>query len=563
MRRFSFLAGLALAIPGMLSAQNTLDVQGVTYQVDTTFHAKVGPGTTQTSLKLTNTLDATVYPLVVHYVTIDRTAPNVSIRALKSGNKIASMSKTSTMAENASKNGINYFCGVNADFFTVYSSSDSKSMRGESFVGRPSYSCVVDGKVVKTSNGGQQFIVDTKGEPYIFRAYWYAGKATSGSKTTSFRGMDLGSPDNALTVYSPAYVSGTNVAAKDNKMVCEVTAKAVAGTNPMSATEPFKLEVTGTPSTAGDMTIPSDGYVISSRYKTSKKTQSGFNTAATDFVQGLKVGDIVEFTAVCRNGSASGATVIPQTIVSGNPKCLGNGQTLETLAERTDAKDRHPRTSIGYSKDKKNIIMMVIEGRRAGISVGVSTKMEADIMRYAGASEAMNLDGGGSSTLYTQSLGIRNHCTDTSGERAVTNAVYAVLDAPEDNEVAEISFADWRKDLNKNDTYLPVIYAFNKHGLMINKDFKGFTLSCEGGTVSADGKEFKALKDGVFGLKATYNGITTAIPVKIGTGAAVEGIEADVADANQKWYDLQGNPVNDITVPGVYVSSTGKKIIVK
>ena len=58
-----------------------------------------------------------------------------------------------------------------------------------------------------------------------------------------------------------------------------------------------------------------------------------------------------------------------------------------------------PRTAIGQRKDGI-VLFVVIDGRRAGHSIGISIKELADVMYKYGAYNACNLDGGGSSAMY-------------------------------------------------------------------------------------------------------------------------------------------------------------------
>jgi len=64
---------------------------------------------------------------------------------------------------------------------------------------------------------------------------------------------------------------------------------------------------------------------------------------------------------------------------------------------RTD--QRHPRSGIGISRDGRYLILMVIDGRNSEYSIGATLAEAAAWMRDLGAWTAMNLDGGGSSTL--------------------------------------------------------------------------------------------------------------------------------------------------------------------
>ena len=57
-----------------------------------------------------------------------------------------------------------------------------------------------------------------------------------------------------------------------------------------------------------------------------------------------------------------------------------------------------PRTAVGYTADGK-AILMVVDGRQGSVSAGVSLIELADVMIGLGATEAINLDGGGSSQM--------------------------------------------------------------------------------------------------------------------------------------------------------------------
>lgn len=90
---------------------------------------------------------------------------------------------------------------------------------------------------------------------------------------------------------------------------------------------------------------------------------------------------------------------------------------------------RHPRTIIGTTNKGKEVIMLVIDGRFKGKADGVSFKESATIARYLKMENVLNLDGGGSSTLWTKELGVvnypcDNHLFDHAGERTVSNIIY-------------------------------------------------------------------------------------------------------------------------------------------
>ncbi|MCO6024465.1 phosphodiester glycosidase family protein [Prevotella cerevisiae] len=110
---------------------------------------------------------------------------------------------------------------------------------------------------------------------------------------------------------------------------------------------------------------------------------------------------------------------------------LGSGPILMTDGIIPEFPDsiRHPRTIIGITNNGKDIIMVVIDGRFKGNADGMSYKECATIARYLKMKDVINLDGGGSSTLWTKTNGVINHPCDNhlfdhTGERKVSNIVY-------------------------------------------------------------------------------------------------------------------------------------------
>ncbi|MBP3383724.1 MAG: phosphodiester glycosidase family protein [Tidjanibacter sp.] len=91
---------------------------------------------------------------------------------------------------------------------------------------------------------------------------------------------------------------------------------------------------------------------------------------------------------------------------------------------------RHPRSFIGYKKNG-NVVMVTVDGRHPGQADGENLTEMSFISRILGMDESINLDGGGSATLWVEGYGVCNHPSDNKkfdheGERIVTNAIVAV-----------------------------------------------------------------------------------------------------------------------------------------
>ena len=491
----SFLLSAVAAFTAV--AGNVWSIQGTEYTVDTLFHNQIGPGTTQTSLWFRNA--ATLDALRVFYTTMDMTNPYLSLRGVCATDKLAGNEKISGMAERKSKPGARYMVGVNGDFFYT----NGTTSRGVSTVGTPYGSTIVDGVIYRARNNAKEyknFVVATDGSLYA-DPFFFSGSivAADGSQATvgginTYSGEVPASNVDKVTIYNDLYYghswhwNGWEVLA------------VVADGEKFETAKPFKMRIVSAPTGDGDMTIPEGHYVLHGQ------------GAASSFIQNLKEGDEVTVTL---SWTAKGKSVEPYQIVTGNPKILEDGVTLQSEADRGDANTRQPRAAIGYSDGGKKAYFMVVDGR-SPISSGVRTTWLADIMRYAGATDGINMDGGGSAVLYTSTLGIRNHPSDGT-ERADGNAFYVVSSAPDDSTIASIRFVDFSLKFPKYGVYTPKFYGYNKYGMLVSQDVKGVKLSCDKslGNIIADSTFYAdaSVSEGM--LTATYEGMSVSEPVTI------------------------------------------------
>ncbi len=99
------------------------------------------------------------------------------------------------------------------------------------------------------------------------------------------------------------------------------------------------------------------------------------------------------------------------------------------FGDRGDMSSRNPRTAIGISADRRTLLFAVVDGRGRRASAGVNGQELAWLMGELGAWQALNLDGGGSSTMWLRGRGIVNRPSDGS-ERSVLNhvGVFAATD---------------------------------------------------------------------------------------------------------------------------------------
>ena len=120
-------------------------------------------------------------------------------------------------------------------------------------------------------------------------------------------------------------------------------------------------------------------------------------------------------------------------IVNGGPRLLRSGRVDITAAaegfhwpENPEfyyrfGGRRNPRTLAGVTEDG-HLLLVAVDGRRPGYSVGASFIESARIMQSLGADEAVNLDGGGSTTI-TIGAAVVNQPSDPTGERPIGDAI--------------------------------------------------------------------------------------------------------------------------------------------
>jgi hypothetical protein len=147
----------------------------------------------------------------------------------------------------------------------------------------------------------------------------------------------------------------------------------------------------------------------------------GSGRAASD-VAALRAGDIVRVVSRFTPDRGSIAS-----LVGGWPRIVRDGMNVAALADSVEgtkpgfSKARHPRSAVGISKDSATLYLVAVDGRQAW-SVGMSLDELASAMIALGAYQALNLDGGGSTSLVVGDS-VVNTPSDPTGERAVGDVI--------------------------------------------------------------------------------------------------------------------------------------------
>ncbi len=115
-------------------------------------------------------------------------------------------------------------------------------------------------------------------------------------------------------------------------------------------------------------------------------------------------------------------------VIGGGPILVQENEVVAASAPEREAigmdfvTARHPRTAIGIKEDGRTLVVAVIDGRQNSLSIGINLPDLGQWMLDQGCVVAMNLDGGGSSTLAVREE-VVNFPSDNTGPRLVSNAL--------------------------------------------------------------------------------------------------------------------------------------------
>lgn len=173
----------------------------------------------------------------------------------------------------------------------------------------------------------------------------------------------------------------------------------------------------------GNNPIPSDGFIISASGEAARKLEEVL-------ILNRNIKSSANFSDVPYDRRIEEIDKLSEMdVVGGLPQLIKDGKIDITWEQEKAAKafveNRHPRTAVAKLKDGK-FLMMTVDGRQPGVSVGMSLQELAEYLFSLGAVDAMNLDGGGSTTMFLDGK-VVNSPSDKEGERKIGDAILVTL----------------------------------------------------------------------------------------------------------------------------------------
>ena len=216
--------------------------------------------------------------------------------------------------------------------------------------------------------------------------------------------------------------------------------------------------------------IPEDGFVIATYGETAKQMME-------DFKKGNRVELDVEMDLDIE---------AVKMAVSGGAILLENGEIPEKFTANITGSN--PRTAIGLSEDGETLYLITVDGRQAS-SIGMTQKELAEFLKEKGIYNAMNLDGGGSTTMIGRKLGELAIKTINSPSgitlRKVTNAI-GVHNTSKTGSLANIVVKIPEENVFVNSKRKIEILGYDKYYNPVEVDFDDFDFEVDGAELNIE-----------------------------------------------------------------------------
>lgn len=209
---------------------------------------------------------------------------------------------------------------------------------------------------------------------------WSGQLVPSDLRPLTITGVNVERGEGDTVLYSDAYGPST----RTNRFGAELVLTVVEPPPPLLLGQTVLVEFVALTEGAGDSPIPRGGLVVSAH---------GDGAGALHELWARAEAGSVGRRALLRLDSASGLT----ESIGGSPILLRNGERWVADDGSGFVAGRHPRTIVGWRE--REVFLVVVDGRQPGYSVGLDLLEAADLMAGLGATDALNLDGGGSTTL--------------------------------------------------------------------------------------------------------------------------------------------------------------------
>lgn len=386
---------LVLATTAVAAAETSLGEQfaGSLLPGDVRSEQRVGPGVVHAREYISSG------PLNFNVLKVDLGDPRLQLEVVKGRGTLFTGSKVHDVVRRVSRPGHAVIGAVNGDFWT-----------NEPRMFLPINLCVTDGMIYSLSVAPAPrsvFAITDDGKAYLGPVSTSL-EMTAGKKMFKEMRLNDARATEGLVLFTPPFGDEVPV----SKFAGYVKLKLESPV--FVPNKPAKVVVSGVEK--GSTATLSTGSMILAFGKDSAGALKTFRKGAGA-------------TLLARVPEVKGAI---KTCIGGGPMLVRDGKVSVGYEKEKMGKnfssDRHPRTAVGISADRKTLWLVTVDGRQPLISIGQNLYDLAEYMIGLGCDEAINLDGGGSTTMVVRG-DVTNKPSDRTGPRTVSNALLVVSTA--------------------------------------------------------------------------------------------------------------------------------------
>lgn len=337
-------------------------------------------------------------PNALFAVEVDTAQPLVRLGVSVGRGGTLGLEPISRQAERVTQPNRYPIAGINGDFFYYPSTTQP---------GIPTNAVVLQDEVIRTPFNRSCLLVAADGTPSIRILKAVSRVTRPGGVPRMLDGVNQTRGANQLVLYTPWYGPTTRTGKDGTEVYLEPERF------PLTYGADMTARVRAVQSGTGGAPLAAGKWVL-----------SGAGPAA-DFLKALAPDDSVVIRIDFDPALKPGDQVIgggPRLVRDGKAAMEAEGGNLNGSFSST----LHPRTAVGFNG--KKVYLLVVDGRTPGYSAGMSLPELAAAMADLGCTDALNLDGGGSSTLWVRGS-VVNRPSD-GRERAVANGLLVFSTAP-------------------------------------------------------------------------------------------------------------------------------------
>lgn len=319
-------------------------------------------------------------PNYIHVVEIRRDRAAVGVHAIKTGRFLrATMPLAEALAD------VEALAAINGDFFSQE--------------GTPSGAQVSDGEPVKDGPESWYALGIAGKEMFIDRVHFSGRVFLNDERSFSINGFNRPRQDKEIIYYNAYYGTSSGTNAYGVELVLR---KPTGGAAVGDSAEYLLLDIDST----GNHLITDSTVVLSFHGDIHK-----------NIIRDLRIGQTV--TISIESQPSYGAI---STLIGGYPLLVRKKQNMiaSEINKTNFFTDANARTAVGYSDE--SIFLVCVDGDQPNYSVGMSLDDLAELMIELGCDDALNLDGGGSTTMRIRGQ-LANRPSGGGLERNISNAL--------------------------------------------------------------------------------------------------------------------------------------------